>query len=126
MSKVGDYFFEFPASRGMQGSTATYMITAPARALTRILASDNHGSTLERSQREINQARVKKFYQYLVNAYQNKEPFIIPPLVGNCDADIEFEEFGNMAISSFARLSIHFSFSSVSCCSTQRRSSIRS
>jgi DGQHR domain-containing protein len=38
---------------------------------------------------------VKKFYQYLVNAYQNKEPFIIPPLVGNCDADIEFEEFGN-------------------------------
>lgn len=95
MSKVGDYFFEFPASRGMQGSTATYMITAPARALTRILASDNHGSTLERSQREINQARVKKFYQYLVNAHQNKEPFIIPPLVGNCDAEIEFEEFGN-------------------------------
>lgn len=95
MSKVGDYFFEFPASRGMQGSTATYMITAPARALTRILASDNHGSTLERSQREINQARVKKFYQYLVDAYKNKEPFIIPPLVGNCDADIEFEEFGN-------------------------------
>lgn len=46
MSKVGDYFFEFPASRGMQGSTATYMITAPARALTRILASDNHGSPL--------------------------------------------------------------------------------
>jgi DGQHR domain-containing protein len=91
MSKVGDYFFEFLASRGMQCSTATYMITTPARALTRILASDNHG-TLERSQREINQARVKKFYQYLVNAYQNKEPFIIPPLVGNCDADIEFEE----------------------------------
>jgi hypothetical protein len=27
MSKVGDYFFEFPASRGMQCSTATYMIT---------------------------------------------------------------------------------------------------
>ena len=95
MSKVGDYFFEFPASRGTQGGTVTYMITAPARALTRILASDNHGSTLERSQREINQARVKKFYQYLVNAYKNKEPFIIPPLVGNCDAVIEFEEFGN-------------------------------
>lgn len=74
MSKVGDYFFEFPASRGMQGSTATYMITAPARALTRILASDNHGSTLERSQREINQARVKKFYQYLVMHTKIKSP----------------------------------------------------
>ncbi|MDK9358452.1 DGQHR domain-containing protein [Lelliottia wanjuensis] len=95
MSKVGDYFFEFPASRGTQGGTVTYMITAPARALTRILASDNHGSTLERSQREINQARVKKFYLYLVDAHKNKEPFIIPPLVGNCDAVIEFEELGN-------------------------------
>ncbi|QLX27651.1 DGQHR domain-containing protein [Citrobacter freundii] len=28
-------------------------------------------------------------------AHKNKEPFIIPPLVGNCDAVIEFEEFGN-------------------------------
>lgn len=95
MSKVGDYFFEFPASRGTQGGTVTYMITAPARALTRILASDNHGSTLERSQREINQARVKKFYQYLIDVHEKKEPFIIPPLVGNCDSVIEFEEFGN-------------------------------
>lgn len=95
MSKVGDYFFEFPASVGTQGNTVTYMMTVPARALTRILASDNHGSTLERSQREINQARVKKFYQYLINAHHNKEPFIIPPLVGNCDSVIEFEEFGN-------------------------------
>lgn len=98
MSKVGDYFFEFPASRGVQGSTITYMMTVPARALTRILASDNHGSTLERSQREINHARVKKFCQYLVNAYENKEPFIIPPLVGNCDSYIEFEEFGNTSV----------------------------
>ncbi|ECA5248670.1 DGQHR domain-containing protein [Salmonella enterica subsp. enterica serovar Lomalinda] len=95
MSKVGDFFFEFPASRGTQGSTVTYMMTVPARALTRVLASDNNGSTLERSQREINPARVKKFYQYLVNAYENKEPFIIPPLVGNCDSIIEFDEFGN-------------------------------
>jgi DGQHR domain-containing protein len=95
MNTVGDYFFEFPASRGVQGGTVTYMMTVPARALTRILASDNHGSTLERSQREINQARVKKFYQYLVNAHEKKEPFIIPPLVGNCESVIEFDEFGN-------------------------------
>ncbi|WP_423731649.1 DGQHR domain-containing protein [Hafnia paralvei] len=95
MSKVGDYFFEFPASRGLQGSTVTLMMTVPARTLTRVLASDNIGSTLERSQREINPARVKKFYEYLVSAYEKKEPFIIPPLVGNCNSEIEFQEFGN-------------------------------
>jgi DGQHR domain-containing protein len=95
MSKVGDYFFEFPASRGLQGRTVTYMMTVPARTLARVLASDNVGSTLERSQREINPTRVKKFYQYLVSAYEKKEPFIIPPLVGNCNSEIEFQEFGN-------------------------------
>ncbi|AVJ17182.1 hypothetical protein CLM71_08575 [Serratia sp. MYb239] len=95
MSKVGDYFFEFPASRGLQGKTVTLLMTIPGRTLARVLASDNVGHTLERSQREINQSRVKKFYEYLVAAAENQEPFIVPPLVGNCDSEIEFEEFGN-------------------------------
>ncbi|MDE8853358.1 DGQHR domain-containing protein, partial [Klebsiella pneumoniae] len=95
MSKIGDHFFEFPASRGTQGDSIVLMLTVPARTLTRVLASDNYGDTLDRSQRELNPARAKKFYQYLVEAYENKEPFIIPPLVGNCDSYVEFEEFGN-------------------------------
>lgn len=95
MSIVGDYFFEFPASRGVQGGAIVLMMTVPARTLARVLASDNYGDTLERSQREINPARAKKFYEYLVNAHENKEPFIIPPLVGNCNSEIEFQEFGN-------------------------------
>lgn len=98
MSKLENRSFDLPASIGAQGNTVTYMMTVPARMLTRILASDNFGNTLERSQREINQARVKKFYQYLVNAFEKKEPFIIPPLVGNCESFIEFEEFGNTGV----------------------------
>jgi DGQHR domain-containing protein len=94
MSKIGDHFFEFPASRN-SGDSIVLMLTVPARTLTRVLASDNYGDTLDRSQRELNPARAKKFYQYLVEAYENKEPFIIPPLVGNCDSYVEFEEFGN-------------------------------
>ncbi|WP_097570948.1 DGQHR domain-containing protein [Escherichia coli] len=95
MSGIGDHFFEFPASRGLQGKTLTLMMSVPARMLARVLASDNIGNTLERSQRELNPARVKKFYSYLVSAYEKKEPFIIPPLVGNCNSEIEFQEFGN-------------------------------
>lgn len=30
-----------------------------------------------------------------MTAAKNKEPFIIPPLVGNCASHVEFEEFGN-------------------------------
>lgn len=95
MSTKMTHYFEFPASRGLQGGTLTLLMSVPGRTLTRVLASDNVGSTLERSQREINPARVRKFYEYLVSAHENKEPFIIPPLVGNCNSDIEFEEFGN-------------------------------
>lgn len=92
---IGDYFFEFPASRGIQGGEITLLMMVPARALTRVLASDNSGGTLDRSQREINPARVKKFFQYLESAYKEKQPFIIPPLVGNCNSYIEFQEVGN-------------------------------
>lgn len=92
---VGDYFFEFPASRGIQGGEITLLMMVPARALTRVLASDNSGGTLDRSQREINPARARKFFEYLETAYKSKHPFIIPPLVGNCNSYIEFQEVGN-------------------------------
>lgn len=61
MSKIGDHFFEFPVSRGTQGDSIVLMLTVPARTLTRVLASDNYGDTLDRSQRELNPARAKKF-----------------------------------------------------------------
>lgn len=96
MSKSSmEYYFEFPASRGLQGNTLILLMNVPGRTLSRVLASDNYGHTLERSQREINKSRVKKFYEYLVEAAKNKEPFIIPALVGNCASHVEFEEFGN-------------------------------
>ncbi|QLO86889.1 DGQHR domain-containing protein [Citrobacter sp. RHBSTW-00944] len=96
MSKSSmEYYFEFPASRGLQGNTLILLMNVPGRTLSRVLASDNYGHTLERSQRELNKSRVKKFYEYLVAAAENKEPFIIPPLVGNCASHVEFEEFGN-------------------------------
>lgn len=95
MSTNMTHYFEFPASRGLQGGTLTLLMSVPGRTLARVLASDNVGSTLERSQREINPTRVRKFYEYLVSAHENKEPYIIPPLVGNCNSEIEFEEFGN-------------------------------
>jgi len=105
MSNVGDYFFEFPASRGLQGGEITLLMMVPARTLSRVLASDNFGGTLDRSQREINPARAKKFFEYLEKAYKSKQPFIIPPLVGNCNSYIDFQEVGNTNVG-IARISM--------------------
>ncbi|ENG8827674.1 DGQHR domain-containing protein [Salmonella enterica] len=93
-------FFEYPATWGLQGGTETIMMSVPASSLARLLVSDNYGHTLERSQRELNKGRVKKFYQYLVDAATNGTPFIIPPLVGNCDCDVEMMCIGNSTVGS--------------------------
>lgn len=61
MSKSSmEYYFELPASRGLQGNTLILLMNVPGRTLSRVLASDNYGHTLERSQRELNKSRVKK------------------------------------------------------------------
>lgn len=72
MSKIGDHFFEFPASRGTQGDSIVLMLTVPARTLTRVLASDNYGDTLDRSQRELNPARAKSFISISLKHTRNQ------------------------------------------------------
>lgn len=93
-----EHFFEFPASIGSQGNTPVILMTIPGRTLARTLSPDNYGHVLDRSQREINDSRVKKFYNYLVESNEKNLPFIVPPLVGNCDGHVEFEFFGNTRV----------------------------
>ncbi|EGH9360812.1 DGQHR domain-containing protein [Salmonella enterica] len=89
------HFFQFPGVCGFQGGTQTIMLNVPARTLARVLSRDSQGHALERSQREINNTRVKKFINYLTDAAKKGTPFIVPALIGNCDSDIEFEPIGN-------------------------------
>lgn len=76
-----EYYFEFPASRGLQGNTLILLMNVPGRTLSRVLSSDNYGHTLERSQREINKPRVKKFYDYLVAANEKKNHLLFHRLL---------------------------------------------
>lgn len=93
-------FFEYPAIWGLQGETVTIMMSVPAGSLARLLVSDNYGHVLERSQRELKKRKVKDFYDYLVDAATNGTPFIIPPLVGNCESDAEMKCIGNSTVGS--------------------------
>ncbi|EPK2230817.1 hypothetical protein I2562_003179 [Escherichia coli] len=55
-----NYFFRVPATRGIQGGIEQYMLTVPMVVLRRILAMDNDGDVMDRSQREANKTRAKK------------------------------------------------------------------
>ncbi|KAB1469134.1 DGQHR domain-containing protein [Cronobacter sakazakii] len=90
-----NFHFELPASRIVQGEQQMLFVSVLWSSLERLLVMENYSSTLERSQRELNLTRAKNFTAYLRNAYVNKSPFIVPPLIGNCDAEIEVTDIGN-------------------------------
>lgn len=84
------YFFELPATSGIQGGITQYMLSVPMTVLKRLLAIDNQGDVMTRSQREANKSRAKKISNYISCATNNKTPYILPSLTGNVDTDVEF------------------------------------
>ncbi|WP_409998034.1 hypothetical protein [Escherichia coli] len=69
-----NYFFRVPATRGIQGGIEQYMLTVPMVVLRRILAMDNDGDVMDRSQREANKTRAKKYGIMLPAQHQNEPP----------------------------------------------------
>lgn len=92
MTKTDDYVFNVPCAIGTQGSQPFMLLSVPFRALRRLLVLDNSGHVLDRSQRELNPARVRKIGRYLTDAMESGQPFILPPLIGNCNSPIRFVE----------------------------------
>lgn len=90
MNNSQEFSFNFPCVIGTQGSTVFMLMSVPFRVLRRLLALDNSGHVLDRSQRELNPTRVKKISKYLRDANTNKQPFILPPIIGTSDDNIEF------------------------------------
>lgn len=69
-----NYFFRVPATRGIQGGIEQYMLTVPMVVLRRILAMDNDGDVMDRSQREANKTRAKKYAIMSPVRHQNEPP----------------------------------------------------
>ena len=87
---------ELPALRVIQGGNIMFFTTLRWRTLERFLSFEHVGeTTLERAQRELNPTRAKAFTDYLRTAYIGKKPLVVPPLIGNCDGDVDIEEIGN-------------------------------
>lgn len=89
------YTWNIPAIRSFQAGEIQYSLVIPMRQLKRLLAFDNSQQVMSRSQRELNKNRAKKISQYLIESFDSKSSYIIPPLVGNIDSDIEFDEIGD-------------------------------
>jgi len=86
--------FTYPCFIGMQGGQQIITIQVPFSHVERLLVCDNTGHVLERSQRERSTKRVNDFARYLLDASENNKPFIVPPLIGNCNGDLHIDLWG--------------------------------
>ncbi|HIG1032810.1 TPA: DGQHR domain-containing protein, partial [Klebsiella pneumoniae] len=85
-----NYVFELPATRGVQGGVEQYMLTVPMAVLRRLLAMDDQGDVMARSQREANRTRARKIRNYVAEATGSGKPYILPSITGNIDIDVDF------------------------------------
>jgi DNA sulfur modification protein DndB len=90
MNNDTQYYFEFPATKGIQGGVVQYMLTVPMTTLKRFLAMDDHGDVMSRSQREANKTRARKISSYAGEATYNKLPYILPSITGNIECEVQF------------------------------------
>ncbi|HHU1575940.1 TPA: DGQHR domain-containing protein [Escherichia coli] len=84
------YYFDFPATKGIQGGVVQYMLTVPMTTLKRILAMDDQGDVMSRSQREANKNRARKISSYVAESTFSKKPYILPSITGNIDSEVLF------------------------------------
>lgn len=110
------FSYTFPAAAGMQHKRY-HQINVPAYTLTKLLRIDDNGSTMERSQRTVNETRAKEFANYVIINVKKGLPFIIPTLTGVIDTPEQapkpqFYNAGDLLLESGV-MSINMSFNFV-------------
>lgn len=78
------FSYTFPATAGMQHKKF-YQFNVPASVFTKLLRMDDNGSTMDRSQRTVSEARAKAFARYLIENIKKGLPFICPTVTGLID-----------------------------------------
>ena len=81
---------EFPCFQGIQGGTLFWTTNVRVSRLNKIFTFDpSKAVPLERGQRSLNVARVRKIANYIIN---NPTSYVFPSLTATVDADVEFIE----------------------------------
>ncbi|QFT13580.1 DNA sulfur modification protein DndB [Vibrio sp. THAF190c] len=81
------FSYRFPATRGLQHKPY-FQINVPLSILVKMLNLDDKGSTLERSQRSVNENRAKGFGEYLIRNVKENSFYIFPSIIGVIDTPV--------------------------------------
>lgn len=104
--------FTYPCLIGNQGGRQVITVSVNFEELSRVLAVSDIVHTLKRAQRDLNIRRASAFSGYVTGALNNHRGYIVPPLIGNIDGDVdikvspEYEGFGTITIPMSARIEL--------------------
>ena len=82
---TSEHIYTFAAAVGHQHKIF-FNINVPFRVMVKLLRIDDAGSTMERSQRTVNEKRAKAVCDYIISNVKNNTPFIIPTVTGYIDS----------------------------------------
>ena len=88
-----NYYYQFPAVKGIQANRQYYVSMVPLKLLSKLFISDNDVVLPEyRAQRRINEARIPEIRDYILN---NRSNYVFSALSASIDGEFEFEAFSD-------------------------------
>lgn len=89
-----DYFYSFPAVRGIQACNEYYIAMVPLKMLKRLFPGDDEFVLPEyRAQRKLNEARIPEIKDYIIN---NRDSYVFSALAASIDGEFTFKPvYGN-------------------------------
>jgi DNA sulfur modification protein DndB len=88
-----NYWYTFPAVRGMQAGRPFYIATCPMRIIPKIFSFDETDVPPElRAQRTLNKSRIPEMVRYLL---ENPNDYVFSALTASIAVEVQFDEFSN-------------------------------
>ncbi|TRX56697.1 DNA sulfur modification protein DndB [Thalassomonas sp. M1454] len=86
-----DYYYSFPAVRGIQAGKPFFIATCPLRIIPKIFMYDEEELPVElRAQRTLNKGRIPEMARYLL---ENPKNYVFSALTASVGSDVVFNEF---------------------------------
>ena len=83
-----NFYYEFPAVKGLQANNEYYISMVPLKLLSKLFPNDDEIITPEnRAQRRINEARIPEIKQYILD---NRDTYVFSALSASIDGDFKF------------------------------------
>ena len=108
---TSNFFYSFPAIKGIQSSKEYFVIMCPLKILSKLFIFNEEEIPAEyRSQRILNKSRIPEMANYIIN---NPKDYVFSSLTASIDGEFEFSTFDESLKFSFNDLLLSLFFNKI-------------